>query len=109
MAFSLKHEKVIDMENALKHPLGPIPLSIIANADGTARVTKKSALAKIILDHLNPSTETATTNKGTFIVDFIAQIRTMKNIPDTWGIYFVFHQILTTRLSTYRCSCGHLS
>ena len=83
MAFSLKHEKVIEMENALKYPLGPIPLSI-ANADGTARVTKKSALAKIILAHLNPSTETATTNKGTFIVDFIAQIRTMKNIPDTY-------------------------
>ena len=80
LAFSLKHEKVIDMENALKYLLNPIPLSI-ANADGSRRETLKSALAKIIL----PKTATnAVAGKGTVIIGFIAQHRKMKCIPGTY-------------------------
>ena len=78
--FSIKHEKVIDMENAFKYPSSHIPL-IIANVDGSKRETSKCVLAKIILDKIPAQTFNG---KGAFVVNFIAQIRTTKDIPDTY-------------------------
>ena len=59
---------IIDFEKALKYPLGDIPLSL-ANADGTMRKTNKRKHAK---------------QKTAFIVDGMALLRTMSNLPDTF-------------------------
>ena len=80
MTFSIKHEKVIDRENALKYPLSHIPLNI-TNVDGSKRETSKGVLAKIILDRIPTKTFYG---KGAFVVYFTAQIRTMKDIPNTY-------------------------
>lgn len=77
-AFSIKHNKVVDMENALKYPLSSIRASI-ANVDGAKRETSKSALAKIIFEQVSTK-EVVLPAKQTVIVDFIAQIRIMKTI-----------------------------
>ena len=63
-----KGKTIIDFEKALKYPLGDIPLSL-ANADGTTRKTNKRKHAK---------------QKTAFIVDVMALLRTMSNLPDTF-------------------------
>ena len=63
----IKGKTIIDFEKALKYPLGDIPLSL-ANADGTMVKTNKRKLAK---------------QKTTFIVDVMALLHTMSNLPYT--------------------------
>ena len=66
-----------------KYPLNPIPLSL-ANADGTRRETTKSVISKIIREFLPSNNYSPTVQeKGTYIIDFIAQLRTMRNISET--------------------------
>ena len=88
LAFSVKSGKAIDMEKALEFPLSAISLSI-SNADGSRRQTSKSKLMQV-LNSLMATTSFANNCKppssgvGAYVVDFIALIRTMIEIPSTF-------------------------
>ena len=76
--------KAIIFVNARKYPLSPIPLSI-RNADGTKRKTNKSTLQKIILKHSSNNVVPEIIRENTaYIVDLMATIRTMTEIPETF-------------------------
>ena len=80
LTYSAKSGKVIDLEKALMYSLLPIPLSI-SNVDGTRRVTSKSKLLQCIKPLRN---ETVLPPKNTitdYIIDPMALIRTLKDIP----------------------------
>ena len=78
-----------DFEKALEYPLCSIPLSL-ANLDGSPRSTTKSKLLEVItqkcelpLQHpreIQPPKDSV----GAFVVDFMAIVRTMTEIPDTY-------------------------
>ena len=75
-----KREK-IDFEKALKYPLGDIMLSL-ENADGTMRKTNKRKLVKIILSRMETEPlPNFPKQKTAFIIDVMALIRTMSNLP----------------------------
>ena len=83
MTYSAKSGKVIDLEKALMYSLLPIPLSI-SNVDGTRRVTSKSKLLQCIKPLRN---ETVLPPKNTitdYIIDPMALICTLKDIPRTF-------------------------
>ena len=86
LSIYVRKGKTIDFEKALKYPLCDIPLSL-ENADGTMRKTNKRKLVKIIL--LRMETEPLPNflkQKTAFIVDVMALIRTMSNLPYTFEI-----------------------
>ena len=59
-----------------------VPLSI-ANADGSMRKTNKSKLASIIISNISTILDISK-EQTAYIVDVIAYIRTMVNLPDTY-------------------------
>ena len=80
------HEKAVDVKKALQYPLLPVPLSI-ATADGSKRGTKKINLLLIIKDKMinENITTIPDTNKGSaYIVDCMAFLRTLRDIPSTY-------------------------
>ena len=89
LAYSARNEKMIDFEKALEYPLCSIPLSL-ANLDGSPRSTTKSKLLGVItqkcelpLQHpreIQPPKDSV----GAFVVDFMAIVRTITEIPDTY-------------------------
>ena len=89
LAYSARSEKMIDFEKALEYPLCSIPLRL-ANPDGSPRSTTKSKLFEVItqkcelpLQHpreIQPPKDSV----GAFVVDFMAIVRTMTEIPDTY-------------------------
>ena len=89
LAFSARNEKMIDFEKTLEYPLCSIPLSL-ANPDGSPRSTTKSKLLEVItqkcelpLQHpreIQPPKDIV----RAFVVDFMAIVRTMTEIPDTY-------------------------
>ena len=82
----MKHEKAVDIKKALQYPLSPVPLSI-ATADESNRGTKKSELLPIIKDKMINENITIIpdTNKvSVYILDFMAFLRTMTDIPSTY-------------------------
>ena len=89
LAYSARSEKMIDFEKALEYPLCSIPLSL-TNLDGSPRLTTKSKLLEVItqkcelpLQHpreIQPPKDSV----GAFVVDFMAIVRTMTEIPDTY-------------------------
>ena len=84
LSFTVKTGKPIDFEAALQYPLSPVPLSI-ANADGRRRETAKSKLKDII--YTCRTAETASTlesEKDSYVLDMIALIRTMSEIPESF-------------------------
>ena len=80
---SANNDKPIDFETALKYPLSPIPLSI-CNADGSKRGTVESKLKKLILRHALIDEVQEQTNMNSYIIDMIACLRTMTEIPTTF-------------------------
>ena len=80
---------MIDFEKALKYPLCSIPLSL-SNPEGSPRSTTKSKLLEVIaqkcerpLQHhreIQPPKDSV----GAFVVGFMAIVRTMAEIPDTY-------------------------
>jgi hypothetical protein len=87
LAISMKQEKIIDFQKALKYSLRELSLSL-CNPDGTMRKTNKSKLLK------NISSRTMDTIKTTFerdttalIIDLMALIRTATNIAETFERY----------------------
>ena len=65
----------------MHYPLCEVPLSL-ANADGTMRKTNKSKLANIIIS--NTFTIDISKQQAAYIIDVMAYIRTMVNLPDTY-------------------------
>ena len=86
---SAKTGQVVDFEKALKYPLSSVPLSL-ANPDGARRTTPKSQLQGIILDHCsNPVCHPKETlpekrNVSAFLIDMMAVIRTLTEIPENY-------------------------
>ena len=66
---------------ALHYPLGEVPLGL-ANADGTMRKINKSKLANEIIS--NTFTTDISKQQTAYIIDVMAYIRTMVNLPDTY-------------------------
>ena len=66
---------------ALHYPLGEVPLRL-ANADGTMRKINKSKLANEIIS--NTFTTDISKQQTAYIIDVMAYIRTMVNLPDTY-------------------------
>ena len=89
LSLSAKTGQVIDFEKALKYPLSSVPLSL-ANPDGARRTTAKNKLQGIILDHCsNPvghpkETLTDKRNVSAFLIDMMAVIRTLTEIPENY-------------------------
>ena len=81
LSTSLKESKTIDFVKALHYPLCEVPLSL-TNADGTMRKTNKSKLASMIIS--NTSTTDISKQQTAYIIDVMAYIRTMVNLPDTY-------------------------
>ena len=89
IALSAKNNKAIDYENALKHPLCPIPLSI-ESADDSQRKTTKSKLMEEMskkaasnMSYLKTNVP-AKNNVSAFIVDLMPCIRQLTEIPSTY-------------------------
>ena len=82
-------KNILDFEKALEYPLCSIPLSL-ANPDGSPGSTTKSKLLEVItqkcelpLQHprqIQPPEDSV----GAFVVDFMAIVRTVTKIPDTY-------------------------
>ena len=89
LSASAKSGQVIDFAKALEYPLGPVPLSL-ANPDGSRRVTSKSKLLKVILKHCNSQILRPRESQpprrvvSAVVIDMIACLRTMTQIPDTY-------------------------
>ena len=84
MSFSAKNETAINMEKALEYPLFPVPLSI-AHPDGTRRTNQKSDLLGIIKNHhKSRNIPLPSKNNAVFIIDIIAQIHTITEVPVTF-------------------------
>ena len=89
LSISAKSGQAIDFEKALEYPLCPVPLSL-ANADGSRRVTSKSALIQVILKKvkrpvLHPrESQPPKEIVSAFIVDMMASLRGITQIPETY-------------------------
>ena len=84
VSYNIRTGKSIDFEKALMYPLSPVALSL-CNADGTKRQTNKSKLAKSILAYTtDESTPDVIKTETAYIIDLMAVIRTMKDVPDTF-------------------------
>ena len=84
LSISMKKCRVIDFDKALTCPLSPVPLSL-CNADSSMRKTDKSKLLKKILAMQITQTESTHDRTNTiYILDFMALIRTMSNLPETF-------------------------
>ena len=81
LSISLKESKTTDFVKALHYPLCEVPLSL-ANADGTMRKTNRSKLANIIIS--NTFTADISKQQTADIINAMAYIRTMVNLPDTY-------------------------
>ena len=89
LSFTNKSGKSINFGAARKFPLSPIPLCI-ANADGKKRKTNKSKLKEILYKYRESEENTfPETEKDAFVLDMIAQIRTMTEIPETFEGLFI--------------------
>lgn len=82
-AKSTEMEKPIDFRATLSYPLAPVPLSL-ASSDGMQRKTVKSKLMDAL--QIPSSDQPPPDNNIVYILDVIAQIRAMVNVPDTFRL-----------------------
>ena len=89
LSFSTKYGLAIDLAKALEYPLCPVPLCL-ANPDGSRRTTSKSKLSEIIIKNvktpvLHPrQSQPAKQIVSAFIIDMMASLRGMTQIPETY-------------------------
>ena len=81
LSISSKESNTIDFVKALHYPLCEVPLSLV-NADGTTRKTNKTKLANIIIS--NTFTTDISKQQTAYIIDVMAYVKTMVNLPDTY-------------------------
>ena len=83
---SCKEKMPINMNEALKYPLAPVPLSL-ATADGSRRSTPKSKIMEVILPAMEISDTTdEVPNGAVYIIDLIAYLCSLVNVPDTFRL-----------------------
>ena len=83
--------KKINFEVALKCTLFPVPLSI-SNADGRKRNTNKAKLKEIVYKYSETEEDVVLgTEKDGSVLDMIAQIRTLLEIPVTLEGLFIYY------------------
>ena len=84
LAICIKQERKIDFQKALTYPLAEVPLAL-CNADDSMRKSNKSNLGKKVLSRLTDEA-TPVFEKGStaVIVEFIALVRTITQVPDTF-------------------------
>ena len=75
--------KIIDFGKALEYPLSTVPLSL-CNANGSMRKTNKSKLSQIIMSKSNEEVTDASKENTVYIVDLMALIRVITEIPNTF-------------------------
>ena len=91
LSFTNKSGISINFEAALKYPLSPVPLSI-ANAEGRKRKTNKAKLKEIIYKFSGTEEDVMLgTEKDGYVLDMIAQIRTMPEIQETFEGLFIYY------------------
>ncbi|KAG1673322.1 Multidrug resistance-associated protein 4 [Nymphon striatum] len=89
LAISARNERAVNFKTALCYPLCPIPLSL-ANPDGSRKATAKSKLQSIVLKYSKEPVQhpreslPQKSQVSTFIVDLMASICTIKELPDTY-------------------------
>ncbi|KAG1668002.1 Gonadotropin-releasing hormone II receptor [Nymphon striatum] len=89
LAISARNERAVNFKTALCYPLCPVPLSL-ANPDGSRKATAKSKLQSIVLKYSKEPVQhpresvPQKSQVSTFIVDLMASIRTIKELPDTY-------------------------
>ena len=89
LAFSSANERVIDLAAALTYPLSPILLSL-ATGDGYRRETSKSKLTYVLTEGVTLKDSKADDSvknikeNTSFMIDLIAAIHTMTNLPNTY-------------------------
>ena len=110
LAKSQEFESGVDIDEALKYPLSPVPLSI-AHADGQKRKINKSELYK---QGLNPglSSDPIPSSVGSriYILDLAAVLRSTVKIPNTFDDLAIqilksvpkFVEIIYVACDTYR-------
>ena len=81
-SLSARTGKVVNFEDALKYPLSSVPLSI-SFPDGSKRNTEKSNIMDF-LELPEPSCTTLPTTTTDYIIDVMAQIRSVTQIPSTF-------------------------
>ena len=81
---SLVREKVIDFKKALQFPIGEVSLNL-CNPDGCMQKTNKGKLSQMVMKETD-KTETLEVKKEhtAYIVHFMALIRMITKIPDTF-------------------------
>ena len=101
----------VDIDEALKYPLSPVPLAI-AHADGEKRKTNKSALYKFAFNSM-PSSQTVEYSDGrnkVYILDLAALLRSTVKVPDTFEdlAMKIYHSVPTTYTTIYvACDTYH--
>ena len=86
LALSAKTGQLIDFNKALEFPLCPIDLNL-SNPDGSRRSTQKSKLTEIIIRESTLIDNAEFPQKSeviAYIVDLMALVRTITNIPGTY-------------------------
>lgn len=108
----------VDLRNMMTYSLGPLPLPI-AKADGTLMKTNKAKLLHMLEDlHMPIAPEEGRTRVspqppkgGIWIVDAMALLQMMKNIPKTFGevAMKVFKQLVNLTFETQTKSIQFIS
>ena len=89
LSFSATNNKPINWENALLYPLSLIPLCL-STADVKIRITAKSKLQVLLKEGDSTIVDnprevvTESRHNSTYIVDLMAALRTMVQIPETY-------------------------
>ena len=86
LALSAKTGQLIDFNKALEFPLCPVDLNL-SNPDGSRRSTQKSKLTEIIIQELTLMNNAEFPQKSeviAYVVDLMALVRTITNIPGTY-------------------------
>ena len=85
----------MDMQEVLKHPLGPLPWSL-ASTDGTIAKTVKSKLAELVEKNVASLDEEPRASQ--WILDAMALLQSLTHIPDSFSdlAELVFNKVLHT-------------
>ena len=84
LSLSIKANRLINFQEALKYPLHTVPLCL-AHPNSSMRKTSKSKLVKCIIPDKNIQNEKIIDkHRSPYVVDMMAQIRScINNVPET--------------------------
>lgn len=100
----LAKSRDIDMKNVLKYSLRPYP-SPLASYDGNMVKTQKSKLLEVIEKKAKVDCVTSIPNRSCLIIDAMALLQALKNIPDTFKeLTSTILKSIVTLASKFGCS-----